>query len=317
MSQSLICSRSDRLGDLVLTLPAVAHLKRGLPDYQIGLHVSQYAADLGELALLNGVCDFVVFQELPQKSWKILGRAPQNSSSEDLLAFFHGPAVKELTQSRKIRWSLSPRTRLSTIWTYSKTLSQKRSRVEKSEMEYNLDLARFFLKNQKQNGSQEQKIVTSEFKGLAPLKIPLSWENSVGKPSSKIAAIFVNNGASAQNWPLENYLAEGEALSRQGFEVHYHYAGVNAESLKLRLEKAGRGSANFIIREPFPRLRDLLIYISGLSRLVASSTGPLHLGHALGIPVLGVYPKEPKIQSFKRWRPCGYWHSAPVELIEF
>lgn len=316
LPKTLICSRSDRLGDLVLTLPAVAFLKKSLADYRIVLHVSAYAADLAELALANGICDGWISSDASLKeenqAWNFAGDTA-GLGSADLLAFFHGPMAIKLIQKEKIQFSMAPRTKLSTLWTYSKTIRQRRSQVEKSELDYNVDLARGYLKS--------RGFGMPEFAGLPKLEIPISWragqstafQNQAPDVPSKIAAIFVNNGASARNWSLENYLEEGRRLAELGYEIHYHYGGVNADLLKTRLIAA---TANGKIIDPFPSLKELLIYIAGLQRLVASSTGPLHLGHALGIPVLGVYPGQPRTQSFKRWRPHGYWHNAGVELIE-
>jgi ADP-heptose:LPS heptosyltransferase len=306
MARTLICSRSDRLGDLVLTLPAVAVLKKQLPEWKVGLHVSDYTSDLAELAVENGVCDFSVFQDA-SGSWRHYGPLPAENQEKELLVFFHGEKVPPLQRAQKFQYSLSPRSRLSTLWSYSQTLSQNRSRVEKSEMEYNFDLAQEFL--------ARRANLRPPFQGLPALKIPGQWK--VSQTERPCAAVFVNNGASAKNWALDAYLEEGARLRAAGYETHFHYGGVNAARWKSELEQASPKNPGVRILDPFPDLRGLLGYLSGMSYVVASSTGPLHLAHALGIPVLGVFPRAPKTQSFKRWRPCGYWHPAAVDFLEF
>jgi len=309
MMTRLFCSRSDRLGDLVLTLPALALLKRANPNCHRVLHVSEYAADLGYLALRNGLCETLVFADEESGLWTEEGIRGAFEGPADLIAFFHGPLVVDLKSQHQFDFTLGPRSKLSTLWTYSRTIAQKRSRVEKSEMEYNLDLARSYL--------EHRGIANPDFEGLPALQIPPEWKVEKAPVLKKIAAVFVNNGASAQNWPLQEFLKCAEQYQAQGFEVELHYGGVQAPKIysELLAEKVLERGMKII--DPFPKLRSLLTYLSETSQVLASSTGPLHLAHALGIPVFGVYPQKPIIQSFKRWRPAGYWHKSPVEWLEF
>ncbi len=306
MSGVTIVSRADRLGDLVLSLPAVWQLKRALPDEKIVLHVSAYAGDLARLALHNQLCDSILISDAKSRIFQ--GSEDLHSSGPlSLLALFHGAEVVALIRNLKNVESYGPRTKISSLWTFGKTFRQRRSQVKFSEMEYNLDLVNRFL--------ERRQFLPPEFEGLPALSLPDDW-TAVAEDSAEVA-VFLNNGASARNWPLEHYREVCLRLTAEGKRVDLHYGGVGADSLKREVEKSFPLSATLRIQDPFPRLQDLIVYLSKRKKVIASSTGPLHLAHALGIPVLGIYPREPKVQSFKRWRPHGYWHSAPLEFLEF
>jgi heptosyltransferase III len=301
-----LASRADRLGDLVLTLPALQHLKRSSPSQPVILHCSEYAEDLGLCALENGLCDGILFRSVTSGQW--IQKGPDiDIKWAELLCFFQGPEFEELRKSRKFSFSMGPRTRLSSLWKFSKTLRQRRSRVERSEMEYNLELAEAFL------SATGKK--AAEFKGLPALKLPDDWRTDRVKAST--VAVFLNNGASARNAPMEFYVDRVKSLLAQGFRVDLHYSGVGAAELLQEIPRRFPLGPTLEIREAFPRLRDLMSYLSQVEKVIASSTGPLHLAHALGVPVFGYYPRHPKVQSFQRWRPHGYWTSAAVEFLEF
>jgi ADP-heptose:LPS heptosyltransferase len=70
------------------------------------------------------------------------------------------------------------------------------------------------------------------------------------------------------------------------------------------------------LQKSFATVRELIVFLSKAQLVVSSSTGPLHIAHAAGVEVLGLYPTK-RVESFDRWRPDGFWHQAPVSLIEF
>jgi ADP-heptose:LPS heptosyltransferase len=199
---------------------------------------------------------------------------------------------------------MAPRSKISTLWSYTKTLPQHRSRVEKSEMEYNVDLARALL--------DWAGLATPVFRGLPALKIPPTWTSPRVSPD---LVVVVSNRGSAENWPLERYVKLGRDRLLKGERVDFLVNGIDAHERKEALLKSGVLSEGAGLVEGFSRLSELICYLAASREVVSSSTGPLHLAHAAGVPVLGIYPTL-KLQSFDRWRPHGYWHSAALRFIE-
>jgi ADP-heptose:LPS heptosyltransferase len=292
----VLVSRCDRLGDLVLSLPTLAFLAAAGFRRRI-LHCSAYAADLGLWARHNGLCEGL---------WVAGQAAPAEVLPGSLgLSLFHHPLSLEAFAQAEVLRSYGPRSKLSSLWSYTSSLRQARSRVAKSEMEYNLDLARFLM--------LKEGIRVPEFHGLPALALPPDWRSPVDSPA---LAIVLANGGSARNWPVAEYVARADAALAIGQSVHFLVQGVDALARRAELQASGVLERGAIEVGAFAELRELIAYLAGAQHVLASSTGPLHLAHAAGVPVTGIYPREPRVQRFDRWRPHGYWHGAPVRLIE-
>lgn len=288
----IVVSRCDRIGDLILSLPTLSYLGQAGFKHRI-LHCAPYASDVGRWAKFNGLCEelWVDGEVEPVVAGDPLGLCLQLSSRSV-------EAFKKL----KLKKTLGPRTKLWALWALKKSISQHRSRVKKSEMAYNIDLAGALL--------EWQNINRPDFAGIPALRIPPKWESPRSSPDW---VLVVSNRGSAQDWPLESYLAFAEEKKAQGRSVDLLVSGNDAAPKLEILDKKNLQGIGIV--PAFSKLSELIAYLAGAKNVLSSSTGPLHIAHAAGVPVTGIYPKT-KLQSFSRWRPDGYWHSAPLRFIE-
>jgi ADP-heptose:LPS heptosyltransferase len=257
------------------------------------LHCSAYAKAIGEWAMFNNLCTSL---------WVDGEEAtPETKSCEIGLALYHCPQAVKAFKTAQIRNTFAPRTKLSTLWSYNHTVAQHRSRVEKSEMHYNIDMARALL-------TYFNKDIP-EFKGLSTLKIPTEWKCSKKTPHT---IIVVSNNASAANWSMDNYINYAKQIyDSTGRSVDFLVSGHDARFRKEALLKSDVIKSGMGLIEAFPKLEELIVYLSKAQLVVSSSTGPLHIAHAAGVNVFGLYPSK-KVESFDRWRPDGYWHKSYV-----
>jgi len=299
MSEVILVSRCDRLGDLVLSLPALGYL-RDAGFARVWLHTSAYARAVGEWAKHNGIIEGVWAQGEAAPP-ELLGIAPKELRG---LSLFHAPEAVLAFRTLGIRQCLGPRTRLDALWSYTRSVAQHRSRVAKSEMAYNVDLARAFV--------SESGRAPPEFRGLPALRVPETWR-SPRQPAELL--IVAANGGSAHNWPMSRYLEVArQAVERDKKSVQFLIHGTDAEE-RLREFRASDLASSVEVLPSFAKLEELIAHIASCGEIFSSSTGPLHIAHAAGRPVTGLYPSQPLVQSFKRWRPDGYWHAAPVRWI--
>lgn len=319
MSSRVLVSRSDKLGDLVLALPAVAHLKRHLRSLweassrgssedpqppQVVLHVSAYAGDIGKWACFNGVCDHWVVGEEPLQ---------QGLRADFGLSLFHGKVARKLFQNCVYGPSLGPRSKLSSLWTYTKSIAQNRSHVAKSEMEYNVDLADKFLSSLAAPHFQLSSPPSFDFQGLSPLQLPEDWKSPLKKNSDVL--IVASNGNSAQNCKMERYIELAEMELSQGRRVDFLINGVDAaERIEVFKTHSLHKHQRVRMIEGFDSIAELIAHIAQVQKVYSSSTGPMHIAHALAKELHVFFPRTPKVQSFERWRPHGYWSSAPIHL---
>lgn len=312
-ARAFLVSRCDRLGDLVLSLPTLGFLKQA-GQGPVTLHCSAYAADIAEWARFNDLCDTV---------WIDGEACPDAAKGAVGLSLFHGPAAVKAFREAELARSFGPRSKLSALWSYSRTLRQSRKCSVKSEMTYNVELAAACLR---WLGVED----IPEFKGLPALRVPLRWEWAGAKPD---LVVVVSNAGSAANWPLEKYIEIIRGGLAAGQRVEVLATGNDAEVRRKALCQSGvcveeadpsaasstakRPARRALLRGNFASVGRLIGYLAAAGEVVASSTGPLHLAHAAGVPVFGIYPTEPKQETFTRWRPDGYWHAAPVRYAEF
>jgi len=260
------------------------------------LHVAPYTEDIGLWALHNELCTDL---------WVAGQPAPAGLTHAAGLSLFHSPLTVKDFRSLKLSQTLGPRSKLSALWSYRKSIAQHRSQVRKSELEYNLDLARALLNWQGRTCPQ--------FQGVPALKVPAEWSLATEAPD---LILVVCNGGSARNWPMSEYLRVAREALGQKRRVDFLVGGDEAEERKAALQSSGiLKEAGVSLVENFPRLHNLIAYLASAREVLASSTGPLHIAHAAGVKVTGIYPTE-RVQSFERWRPDGYWHTAPTHLIE-
>jgi heptosyltransferase-3 len=295
MIESLDCvlvSRCDRIGDLILSLPVLGLLRDAGVSKRI-LHCSAYAADIGEWAKFNNLCTDIWIEGHPPPS---VARSAQAG-----LSLFHCKEAVRAFKSLSLKHTLGPRSKLSALWSYSQSLAQHRSRVEKSEMHYNLDLAKALL--------GESGLELPDFKGLPALKVPPAW---VSPRKSPHTVVVVSNNASAANWSIDHYIRYAmEAYDSTGRSLDFLVSGHDARFRRDALARSEAVRSGMGLVDAFPTLKELIAYLSGAQLVVSSSTGPLHIAHAAGVNVFGIYPSK-RVESFDRWRPDGYWHKGFV-----
>ncbi len=298
MIPPVVLSRCDRIGDLLLSLPSLALLAKAGFQKRL-LHCSPYAEAVGEWALFNGLCE-----ELwaPDFSKEMI--APQGWEEAVGLCLHFSKSSVQGFKALRLKKTYGPRTKLAALWSFNRTLAQHRSRVEKSEMEYNLDLVRFLL--------AQMDLPQAEFTGLPALKVPPQWKSP--RPSPHLIVVVANRG-SALNWPVSKYFEAALVAKAEGKTIEFLVSGLDAEARKLELSRLGAETHGMPIVGDFSNLRELIVYIAGARELLSSSTGPLHVAFAAGVEVTGLFPTQ-RVQSFRRWQPAGYWHSAPLRFID-
>ncbi len=295
MAKQVLVSRCDRLGDLVLSLPAANLVQRA--GLEVTLHCSAYARDIGLWGLANG---------LYSRLWVDGEPAPSDLGREaPILALYDSPATTRLMRQLRSRRRFGPYSRSTTYLRYSKGLRQHRSRVAKSEMAYNLDLARGFV--------SWLGIEPPAFQALPALRVPPDWPSP--RPSPDWVAVL-SSGGSARNWSVGDYLTWLAERRREDESLDFLVQGIDADERLAALHASGILQQSGVgLVESFGQVRELIAYLAGAKQVLSSSTGPLHIAHAAGVPVYGLYPKEPRVESFARWKPDGYGHGAAVTLV--
>jgi len=302
---SLLVRATNWLGDAVMTTPALAGVREGFPDARIVLLARPLVA---EMFRHHSDVDEVIVYEVPGRHEGALGRFRlaielrrrrfdgalllQNAFDAALIAFL-GRIPERAgypTDGRRILLTLP--------------VPLPPGILERHEVEYYLCLL---------DGLGIPRPVP------APLKLAVTEEEKEAM-ATRLAShgierdapiVAINPGAtygSAKRWYPDRFAAVADALSGEwGAEVVV--VGSTAEApLAGEIEAAARrGVVNLAGKTT---VREMMALLSLSSFLVTNDSGPMHIGAALGVPLVAIFgPTD--------WRRTSPWTSlAKVVRVE-
>lgn len=285
----------DSIGDVVLTTPALSALRKKYPESFIAFLCRSYTAPI-----LQGNLDLNMILKAEDYSWLELSQKIYELNFDAAIHFYVEPKTALATFCAGVPWRIGPFSKLWSLF-LNHRIVQHRSKVEKHEAEYNLELVGHC-------GAEMEFI---------PPKIVLTEEekkkgkeiiHSLGIHKEKAFVILHPGGkGSAQSWPLLLFLELAEKIANQLHLQVLFTAGEGEEEI-VNAVKDKLGSKELPVHT-LPagtlNLRELASVIANSKLLVSNSTGPLHMAVALGVPTVSFYPKIPKVTSAKRWGPYG------------
>lgn len=300
----LLC-RTDRLGDVILSLPCATLLKRMFPDGRICFLARSYPAPIIQMhAEVDDVIEYHADENLVE-----LERVLRDHRFDAAIALYPERRVAQLLK----RASIPIRAGIAYRW-HSRLFTYRHREHRKDnlrhEAEYNLNLAYATFAAQ---GNWEN-VLPPEALFPLPLEVPQRIEagmtrlrDELGQGSRRLIVLHPGGGGSAHRWPARHYADLAKALSRTE-DVALVISGVSSErDLCKRIhEAAGERCANLCGEL---NLQELAALFHHSDLLITNSTGPLHLGRAMGAKVIGLYPSI-HAMSPRRWGPYGMLENA-------
>lgn len=292
--------RNDKIGDFMLAWPALALLKQA--GCEVTLLVPQYTAALARLcpSVDHVMIDVGVDAIKTAQAQMIADIRAQGFDAA--IALFSNWRNATFLQQAKIPYRLAPATKLAQL-RYTHRLTQRRSRSEKPEWVYNLDLAARLLKD-----------LDLPITSVSAPYLPLSAE-SVSQARGRLAQVLslpttsnwmmvhVGSGGSANNLSLEQYEQLVVALSQR--LIHWQFV--------LTAGPAEEAIVGGVYTRLLARRVPVALWVStdGLSAfaqgmaaasaMMAGSTGPLHIAGALDVPTVGFFPRL-RSSTALRWQ---------------
>ena len=273
----ILVIRNDRLGDLMLILPALRIIKSSIADIQIDCLVNKSYKDI---SLLSNDIDNVL---IDIDSSNINLKHEYNHS----ISFFSTFKIGYKLWKANIKNRYAPATKLAQVF-YNRTIKQSRSKSLKPEYEYNNDLARYFLCD---NG---YPVIMSD----GPL-IKLDNQNERNNNSKKIIFIHPFTGGSSKTLSEDDFIElciELDKLCSYKFILHcdvYDYDKCLA--MKNKLSKL-----DLDVMKPTNQLKQMFSNINQCDLFIAGSTGPLHVAGSLNKKTVAFYPSK-KSSTSLRW----------------
>lgn len=287
--------RTDRIGDLILTLPMAEAIRQHDADARITFIVQEYTSSL---AALSPCVDDVI--AIPSRDLTdgigAFSRLLREKRFDAAFFAFPRPrlAVAAWHAGIPLRAGIAYRW-YSMLFTHRRKEHRNPSRSH--ERDYNLRL-----------------LETAGIPVTGTLLPRLRIGDALRAEASDIldatsldrtrpfVVLHPGSGGSARDWPADHFAA---LAARLGAESNTQTLVTGSESEKALVKAVcdGGGADAHALAAPVS-LVQLAAVLSESRLCVANSTGPLHLAAAVDTPVVGLYPFQ-RVLHPRRWGPLG------------
>lgn len=290
--QKILVSRTDRAGDLILTLPVFREIKKEYPNCHLTAHVRRYTAPITKLC--SEIDDLIIDDDYEDGlvSKPLIRAFRERDFDRAIIVHPTGRTILSAFCAKiPIRTG-----RASNIYQFflNDKRRQNRSKNEKHEFEYNLDLLEGFVKN--------IDYLPISFKlNDKQLEEGKNFLIKAGMGNVKPVIIHPGHGGSAYNIAPNMYAALAERLLDNNIPVLVSL-GPGEEHMEKYFGKSINGKLGFI--SGIPDLEKLATVFACCRGFIGGSTGPLHLAASLGLKCVAYFPPV-KAMTPKRWGPVG------------
>jgi heptosyltransferase III len=285
--KNIAISRTDNLGDVILTLPLAGYLKTQNPTYNIFFIGKNYTQPIIESSIF---IDHFLDREAILQNPQIL----QEAQIDAIIFVFPDKDLAQLAKKINIPFRIGTSHRWF-HWLYCNqkvSFSRKKSTLHESQLNFKL-----------LEGLGINHIPTlNEIPDLYGMKA--AKETVQPMDADKLQIIFhPKSKGSAREWGLDNYYQLAQQLPNNQFQVYI--TGTQAEGDLIRQEKPEIFEFSHV-KDMTGKLslHQLIDFIAQADILLACSTGPLHIASALGKYAIGIYPPIRPMHP-ERWQPLG------------
>lgn len=287
--QRVLLSRTDRLGDVILSTPVATAIKKVFPDAEIYFLARNYAAEILEMhPAVDGIIRIDEVSEagsLPEQLRRYAFDAAVALYPRPALAWAFVRAGIPLRVGTGYRW-------YSLL--YNRRIYQHRKHAARHEAEFNLQLLTPL-------GINDAKV---EFQVRFDNEVEAAIANKLAASGLEKNFVIMHpgSGGSARDWPPEHFAALAKHLvsekkhqvvltGQQGEQILTQQ--IQQLSDEKLIDLAGRLT-----------LKELAGAIRRAALFVGNSSGPLHLARMVGTPVVAFYPPIMACRP-ERWGPYG------------
>ncbi len=286
----IIISRTDAIGDVILTLPLAVYFKKQNPECEIFFLGRNYTRDIAEIC--PAVDLFISWDD-------ISGNPVEELKNLNADAIIHVFPRKEIAKAAckagiQLRVGTSHRTFHWLNCNRKVNFTRKNSDLHEAQLNFELlkGIGISHVPALDELGAMELLSLKTAMRADLNELIDKSKFNLILHPGSR---------GSAREWGIDRFAELIKLLPADKFKIFL--TGTEKEGALFRSELA----------EPFPQVTDLsgklslselIVFVQHCNALLAASTGPLHIAAALGIHAIGLYPPIRPMHP-GRWAPIG------------
>ncbi len=301
--------RTDRIGDVILSLPVLEAIKSSYPKSHVTMMISPYTKDIVKN---NPHLDDVIIDDYKDVHRGTGGffRLTKKIRCEkfDVCVLLHPTfRLAILLFLSGIKYRIGTGYRFYQIF-FNRKIYQHRKKNLKHESDYNMDML-------KPLGIKLQRILPKVYLSKREESVAdRIFEDYKIKKEDVLLAIHPGSGDSSLNLPIRRFAQAADRLIED----------INAKVIitgTKREKELAYSMENYMRNKPInlagqTDLRQLASLLKRIDVLISNSTGPMHLSAALGTPTVAIFCPIFAAGPI-RWGPCGDSHeviSPPVPI---
>lgn len=295
---TFLVSRTDAIGDVVLTLPVAGWLRQQYPGCRVVLIGRSYTAAVA--AACPWVDEFLNVDELGKLAVAAQVARLKNYEATAILHVFPNKQLARLARQASIPVRIGTRNRLFHWLTCNRlvALSRRHSPLHEAQLNLRLLAPLGYIKPL----ALATVAPLVRLQAAVPLRPGLQQLLNARQPGQLNVILHPRSRGSAREWGLAHFGWLARLLHAAGHRVFI--SGTAAEGAELAdwlRENAEVLAADLTGQLELP---EFIAFIAAADGLVAGSTGPLHVAAALGRYALGLYPPIRPMHP-GRWAPLG------------
>lgn len=288
---NILISRTDAIGDVVLTIPMAGYLKKEFPGCKIFFLGRTYTKPIVEIS------EYVdVFL-----NWDTISKLPEAEQVNAIVTLnldwfihvFPDKNIAGLAYKAKVKNRVGTSHRTYNWLTCNNKISFSRKNSDLHEAQLNFKLL------------APLGITTIPELNMFPFLYGMRAKNMempIVPSKDKISVILhPKSKGSAREWGLDNFNMLIDLLQSDKYELFI--SGTEADKSEMgEWLKSVEGKVVDITGKL--NLEQFVSFIGQAEALIAASTGPLHIASALGKKAIGIYPPIRPMHP-GRWKPLG------------
>jgi ADP-heptose:LPS heptosyltransferase len=293
-SKRIIISRTDSIGDVILTLPMAGLLKQLIPGCELYFLGRAYTEDV--ISCCADVDKVINFDTLCNQSRQKQVEMIKKLHADCIIHVLPNKHVARLAKAANIPLRIGTTNRIFHWTTCNKLVKLSRKNSSLHEAQLNFMLAHPLGAKQCYDMQEVTSMLNFSAKALPlPLRSYFDGQrfNLVLHPKSK---------GSAREWRLDSFAQLVALLPSEQFKIFV--TGTQAEGNMVRDTLITPYADKITDLTGKLSLSELVAFLANVDGIVAASTGPLHIAAALGINALGLYPPIRPMHP-GRWAPIG------------
>jgi len=292
--KNLLIVRTDRIGDVVLSLPLAELIKKNYPDCKVTFLIREYTKDI---VSNNPFIDEILV--LKEEDKKIL--INKNVKQIVTKKFDSAIIVYPTFQTSLIIYLSKIKNRIGTgyrwySFLFNNKVYEHRKYAEKHELEFNISLLKKFGIEEFINKQNVNFNLRPKEEDIKKVREYLIKENI--DFTKTIIIIHPGSGGSAVDLPIEKFRDLISLISSK-LDSEVILTGSPEEKELCESLVINENIKNFA---GFFNLAELIALINFCGIFIANSTGPIHIAAALNKYIIGFYPKILAC-SPRRWGP--------------